>query len=70
VTDKRAAILSTLKQHGGSMSPGALAKALGFKSVTALAYHVKPLEKARAVIVAGVSTHRRVSLPGAAKEAP
>jgi DNA-binding transcriptional ArsR family regulator len=65
-----AAILATLKRHGGSMPPGALAKALGFKSVTALAYHVKPLEQAKSVHVTGQSSKRRVSLPDAAKEAP
>ena len=65
VADKGAAILAMLKKHGGSLAPGALAKALKLGSTATLNYQLKPLVHAKQVVCTGVTAGRRVSLPGA-----
>lgn len=66
-----AAILATLKKHGGVMKPGDLSRALKLEPA-ALRYQLKPLVKSKAVVVTGKTMSRRISLPGAnaPKEAP
>lgn len=65
-----AAILTMLKKHGGSMTPGELARALKIERPT-LRYQLKPMEKSKQVVASGNTGNRRISLPGAApKEVP
>jgi lambda repressor-like predicted transcriptional regulator len=63
-TDHGAEILAALKNAGGSMKPGELAKALGLNNLATLRYWLKPLEKAKRVVATGVTAARRISLPG------
>jgi len=63
------AIIAQLKKHAGTMTPGALAKALKISRPN-LRYQIKPLEKAGRVVSSGATMNRQVSLPGRAKEAP
>ena len=56
------AILATLGKKG-VMSPGALAKACGYRSTTALRHHMTPLLMAGRVVERGKSAALRFSLP-------
>lgn len=55
-------ILATLRAKG-AMSPGALAKACGYQSTTALRHHMTPLLTAGRVVESGKSAALRFSLP-------
>jgi DNA-binding transcriptional ArsR family regulator len=63
-----ARILAQLKTHG-TMTPGALAKALKISRPN-LRYRIKRLEQAGHVVSTGATAKRQVSLPRRAKEAP
>lgn len=65
------AIVAQLKAHGGSMKPGALAKALKIPKHV-LRYQLKHVVRAGRVTVTGATLNRQVALPRsrAAKEAP
>jgi uncharacterized membrane protein len=68
--EEQASILSALKGHGGSMTPGDLAKSLRTAPVTVRKW-IKPLLQSKAVIATGVTMSRRFSLPGRGpKEVP
>lgn len=67
----KAKILARLRERS-PRAPGELAQACGLNSSSALAYHLKPLLKARQVAAIGKGSARQYTLPGKtpAKEAP
>ncbi len=69
--ENTAAIVSAVRKAGGVMRPGELAQALGVARVT-MARWLESATKAKAVVVSGETSGRRVSLPekSPAKEEP
>jgi hypothetical protein len=67
VTERGRAILDKLASFGEPIAPGRLASACGFKSTSAMRFHLRPLLQSKRVVETGKSTSLRLSLPGVVK---